>query len=185
MESAATKLKELRKQASPPITVRGMADALGIPFGTYSTYEAASRYKKPTLPLDLARKVATVLAAHKVDPAEVMKLAGLTTDEAEPEVRALEAARPRVQYVPLQLALPSEDALRDMFRSLLDLAPHLLQESAARDELAEILAQRLPSGFAGIGPVLLDPRSAATTAADAIPPTPARDRPEPARASHT
>lgn len=181
MTSAATKLKELRKAASPPLTVRAMAEELGLPFGTYSAYEAASRYKKTTLPLDFARRVAAVLAERGVDPAEVMKIAGLTAGETEPEVRAIEAARPEYQYVPLRLLFPSEAALRDMFRSLLELIP----TDATKDEAAEILARRLPTGFESIGPAVLSHGSAAAPTNDAVPPTPARDRPASGQALHT
>ena len=114
MTSVSTRLRDLRSAAVPRLSVRAMAAALDMPLGTYSNYESA-RFKKSTLPLDLTRKIASVLAGHKVDPAEVMKLAGLSDGEAEPEGRAVEAARPGIQYVPLQVALPSEGALRDMF----------------------------------------------------------------------
>lgn len=173
MEKVATRLKELRKSAVPRLTVRALADALGMPHGSYARYESAYDYKKPHLPIEFARKVAGVLSAYGVDPGEVMKLAGLTEDEAEPEVAAIEAARPQVQYVSLQLALPSEAALRDMFRSLLVLIP----EGASLDEAAEILARRLPTGIAAIGPVLLDAMSAALPAGGTIPQDPATDRP--------
>jgi hypothetical protein len=167
MSSAALKLKELRKSAIPALTVRGMADELGVPFGTYSSYETPARYKKPFLPLDLTRRIATVLTERGVDPSEVMKLAGLTDEETGPEARLVEASRPQVQFVSLQLALPSEAALRDMFRSLLVLVP----EGASMDEAAEILARRLPSGIAAIGPVVLDPVSVESTdAAEALQP---------------
>lgn len=172
MSSAALRLKELRKSAIPALTVRAMADALGIPFGTYSSYETPARYKKPFLPMDLTRKVASVLSDRGVDPAEVMKLAGLTAEEAEPEARMVEASRPHVQFVSLQLALPSEAALRDMFRSLLVLVP----EGASMDEASEILARRLPSGLAAIGPVVLDPMSAESTGRAEVPRRPSKGR---------
>ncbi|QDK34753.1 XRE family transcriptional regulator [Sphingomonas sp. IC081] len=149
-----------------------MAELLGLPLGTYARYESEAGYKKPFLPLDFTRKVASVLADHGVDPADVMTLAGLNENEAEPEARAVEAARPQVQYVPLQLALPNEAALRDMFRSLLVLIP----EGATLDEAAEILARRLPTGLSAIGPVLLDAMSAALPAAGTVPPDPATNR---------
>jgi hypothetical protein len=123
MEKVASKLKDLRKSAVPRLTVRAMAEALDMPLGSYARYESAYDYKKPYLPIDLTRKIAAVLASHGVDAAEVMKLAGLNEGEAEPEAAAIEAARPQVQFVSLQLALPSEAALRDMFRSLLVLIP--------------------------------------------------------------
>ena len=179
MTSAAARLKELRNSTSPRLTVRAMADELGMPFGTYSAYE--SRYKKPTLPLDLTRRIAAVLERYAVDPVEVMKLAGLSQEEAEPEGRQIEAARPQIIHVTLPVALPSEAALRDMFRSILVLVP----EGASKDEAADILARRLPAGLASIGPLALDPSAAATTGAGEAPPTPAKDRPASGPSSHT
>ncbi len=153
-----TRLREHRKAAN--LSVRALAELLGMPLGTYARYESESGYKKPFLPLDFTRKVAAVLAEHNVDPAEVMKLAGLNADEAAPEAQQIEDSRPQVQFVSLQLALPNEAALRDMFRSMLVLAP----PGATLDEFAEILARRLPAGLAAIGPVVLDPTRVASTA---------------------
>lgn len=181
MQPIATRLKELRKSATPPLTVRGIAEELGLPFGTYSSYETPSRFKKNALPLDLTRRIAAVLAKHNVDPLEVMKLAGLKDEEAEPEVRVIEATRPQVQFISLPVMLPSEVALRDMFRSLLVLVP----EGATKDEAAEILARRLPSGLAAIGPLSLDPSSAASPAVGEAPQSPATDHHEAAPSSRT
>jgi transcriptional regulator with XRE-family HTH domain len=176
MISASQRLKELRKSAVPRLTVRGIADELGMPFGTYSNYESP-RYKKRSLPLDLARKIAGILARHQVDPAEVMKLAGLKDAEAEPEAREIEAARPAIQFVSLPVALPSEAALADMFESLLVLVP----EGATRAESARILAQRLPSGFAAIGPVVFDQGTVPSIEGVAVPRSSATDRRGPAQ----
>ncbi|MCW2410859.1 MULTISPECIES: XRE family transcriptional regulator [unclassified Sphingobium] len=137
--------------AMPRLSVRSMAAALDLPLGTYSNYES-SRYKKATLPLDLTRRIAAVLARHSVDPAEVMKLAGLAEDETEPEVRNIQDAQPQLQFVTCTMVMPSEEALADMFQSLLALVP----VDATRAEAARILAQRLPAGFAAIGPVVPD-----------------------------
>jgi hypothetical protein len=153
MKKAAEKLKELRKSAVPRVTVRAMADALEMPLGSYARYESTYDYKKTFLPIDLTRKIARVLAAHGIDAAETMKLAGLNEVEADEEGEAVEASQPQVQFVSMSLALPNEAALRDMFRSLLVLVP----EGASKDETAEILARRLPSGLAAIGPLVLDP----------------------------
>jgi len=158
MISASQRLKELRKSAVPRLTVRGIADELGMPFGTYSNYESP-RYKKRSLPLELTRRIAAILSRHKVDPAEVMKLAGLNEVEALPERDAIEAAQPPVQFITLPVMLPSEAALAAMFETLLALVP----EDATRAEAARILAQRLPTGFAAIGPVSID-RSSFTSA---------------------
>jgi hypothetical protein len=173
MDNVNTKLRDLRTSASPKLSVRAMAAALDMPLGTYSAYES-SRYKKPLLPLDFARRVAAVLAQHKVDPVEVMKLAGLKGDEAEPEAREIESQRPALISITLPVVLPSEVALRDMFRSLLVLVP----EGASKDEAAEILARRLPAGLAAIGPLSLDQASVASIGGGATAQSPATDRPE-------
>lgn len=181
MENVSIRLRDLRKSAVPRLTVRAMAAELDLPLGTYSFYESPTKFKKAALPLDLARKIASVLAKHGVDPSEAMKLAGLSEAEAEPEARAVESARPVVQYVSLQVALPSEAALRDMFRSLLVLVP----DGSTKDETAEILARWLPSGFAGIGPYLPDPGAGASPAGDTPPPTDATDHHESGPSSRT
>lgn len=180
MPPVGPKLKELRLRARPSISIRGMADALGIPHASYNFYEREQAYKKPYLPMDFARKVAAILAERGIDPADVMKLTGLTDDEAEPEARVIEGARPQVHFINLPVALPSEAALADMFESLLALVP----ADATRAEAARILAQRLPSGFAAIGPFALDPGIAHASGAVA-PQSPATDHREPAPPSRT
>ncbi|QSR18986.1 helix-turn-helix transcriptional regulator [Novosphingobium sp. KA1] len=181
MSSVAPLLKQLRQTAVPTLSIRKLADKLGMGHSSYAVYENANVYKKPYLPIDLARRIAAVLAEHSVDPADVMKLAGLTDAESQPEARAIEAARPAIQYVPLQVALPSEAALRDMFRSLLVLVP----DGSTKDETAEILARWLPSGFAGIGPYLPDPGAGASPAGDTPPPAAATDHRESGPSSRT
>lgn len=166
--------------ATPRLSVRSMAAALDLPLGTYSNYESA-RYKKPTLPLDLTRRIAGVLAQHNVDPADVMKLAGLHDAETEPEAREIEAARPQVHFISLPVALPSEAALADMFESLLALVP----ADATRAEAARILAQRLPSGFAAIGPFAIDQGMVHSIGAAAAAQSPATDHHAPAPPSRT
>lgn len=180
MPSVGPKLKSLRSRAKPTLTIRKMADELGIGYSRYAYFEDEKRYKKVTLPLDLTRAIADVLDRYGVDPAEVMKLAGLNDAEAEPEAREIEAARPQVHFVSFPVALPSEAALADMFESLLALVP----ADATRAEAARILAQRLPSGFAAIGPFALDPGSAHVTGTATLQ-SPATDHPAPAPPSHT
>lgn len=147
MTSAAHRLKELRLTARPRLSLRGAAEKLGMGHSSYGFYENPNYYKKAFLPVDLARKIAAVFAEHGIDPAEVMKLTGLTDTEVEPDVRSIEAAQPSVHYFTTQVALPSEAALTAMFDTLLALIP----EDATRGEAAQILAQRLPTGFAAIG----------------------------------
>ena len=152
MPPAGRMLKNWRLAAPPPLSIRQAAEKLGMGHSSYNFYENPNTYKKPHLPIDFARKVAALFAEHQIDPAEVMKLAGLKDAEAEPDVRAIEAARPQIHFISLPVALPSEAALADMFESLLALVP----ADATRAEAARILAQRLPSGFAAIGPFVID-----------------------------
>lgn len=174
-------LKKLRLSAVPSLSIRVAAEKLGMGHTSYNFYENPNAYKKPHLPIDFARKVAAVFAEYGIDPAEVMKLAGLKDSEAEPEARVIEASRPSIQFVSLPVALPSEAALADMFESLLALVP----PDASRAEAARILAQRLPSGFAAIGPVVLDPGMLQQTGGEATPQSPARGRRAPAPPSRT
>jgi hypothetical protein len=181
MPPVGPKLKALRLSARPPISIRGMADALGIPHASYNFYEREQAYKKPYLPMDFTRKVAAILAERGVDPADVMKLTGMTDGEVEPEARVIEAALPQVHFISLPIALPSEAALSDMFESLLALVP----EDATRAEAARILAQRLPSGFAAIGPFVIDQGMRHATGSAAVPQSPATDHPAPEQPSRT
>lgn len=181
MPPVGPRLKKLRLSAVPPLSMRVAAEKLGMGHTSYNFYENPNTYKKPHLPIDFARKVAAVFAEHGIDPAEVMKLAGLKDTEAEPEAREIEAARPAIQFVNLPVALPSEAALADMFESLLALVP----PDATRAEAAKILAQRLPSGFAAIGPVVLDPDMVRQTEGATAPQSPAKGRRAPARPSRT
>lgn len=152
MENIGEKLKKLRISAIPKLSIRRMADELGVPVSSYVYFEDPKRYKKSALPLDFTRKVADILQRYAVDPLEVMKLAGLSEQEAVPEAKMIESSLPPVQYVPVAMAMPSEAALKDMFRALLVLVP----DGASKDEIAAILARRLPTGFAAIGPYWLD-----------------------------
>jgi hypothetical protein len=146
--SVSERLKELRVSAVPRLSIRKMAEELGITFPRYVYFEDPKRFKKRELPLDLTRQIADVLSRYGVDTLEVMKLAGLSDAEAEPEVRDIEAAQPKRHWISLPVCLPSEAALAAMFETLLALIP----EDATRAEAARILAQRLPTGFAAIGP---------------------------------
>lgn len=181
MGSVAPRLKKLRLTAVPPISIRQTAQRLGIGHSSYGLYENPNTYKKPHLPIDLARRLATIFADHGIDAADVMALAGLTPEEAEPEAREIESSRPSMQVVQMGVVLPSEAALRDMFRSILVLVP----ANASKDEAADILARRLPAGLASIGPLALDPGSAASPATDEAPPAPAKDRPASGPSLHT
>lgn len=54
-----------------------MAAALGKPASSYAAYEDPKKFKKPILPLQLAKQVAEVLGERGVDQADVMALAGV------------------------------------------------------------------------------------------------------------
>lgn len=169
MPPVGSKLKALRNQAKPALTIRAMAEELDIGYSRYAYFEDQKRYKKSSLPIDLTRAIADVLGRRGVDPSEVMKLAGLTESEAEPEAREIESQRPAFISITLPVVLPSEVALRDMFRSLLVLVP----EGATKDEAADILARRLPAGLAACGPLALDQASVASLAGVTLPQSPA------------
>lgn len=174
MPPIGPKLKALRLTAKPKLSIRRIAEELEIPFASYAFYERPDGYKKAFLPLDLARRIAGVLARYGVDPADVMALAGLTETEAQPEADRIESERPSIIHIAMPVALPSEVALRDMFRSLLVLVP----EGASKDEAADILARRLPAGLAACGPLALDQASVASLGGgEAVPPR-ATDHPE-------
>ncbi|MES2137996.1 MAG: S24 family peptidase [Pseudomonadota bacterium] len=87
MTSVAPRLKALRETAVPSITIRKMADELGVPHSTYAAYEDAKKYKKPILPFDLAKRIAAVLEDRGIARSDVMQLAGLQVHEAEGEAR--------------------------------------------------------------------------------------------------
>ncbi len=181
MAAVGPSLKKLRLATVPRLSIRQVAEKLGLGHSSYAFYENPNAYKKPHLPIDFARRVARVFAEYGVEPTDVMKLAGLTGGEAGPEAREIEAARPTTQFVSMTVALPSEAALRDMFRSILVLVP----EGASKDEAADILARRLPAGLASIGPLALDPGTDESLGVGEAPPAPARDRPASGPSSHT
>jgi len=107
-------------------------------------------------------------------------LAGEVDDPAKVQSGEVQPITP-TQVIQMGVLLPNEAALRDMFRSILVLVP----EKASKDEAAAILARRLPSGLASIGPLALDPGLAASPVAGEALPTPARDRPASGPSSHT
>lgn len=76
MASPNERLKELRLRAG--LTVRALADALGMPFSTYAAYEDPKKFKKPILPIDLTKKIAVEFARHGISESETMALAGVT-----------------------------------------------------------------------------------------------------------
>ena len=91
------------------------------------------------------------------------------------------AAPAAAQVIPMSVMLPSEAALARMFEGLL----RPLDRTAPVDELARILAQRLPNGLARLATALPPEATAPETVPDAAPPPPATDHPASQRGSRT
>lgn len=72
------RLKALRLRAQPSLSVRKMAEELGVPASTYAAYEDPAKFKKPILPLQLTKQIAGVLTERGIDVCEVLELAGLS-----------------------------------------------------------------------------------------------------------
>lgn len=137
MEPAAVRLKEMRNRAGPRFTIRRMAEWLEMTPSSYAYYEDPKQFKKPHLPLELARKL---VAIFPFSAAETMSLAGLDSEAGD--VIPVPPAQP-LQLVTMQVALPSEAALARMFEGLL----RPLDRNMPVDALARILARRLPTAF--------------------------------------
>lgn len=82
MDSVNARLKSLRERAVPRLTVRGMAELLDMPSSSYAAYESELKFKKPIIPLELAKRIADVLEQRGVQRSEVLALAGVTGDLA-------------------------------------------------------------------------------------------------------
>lgn len=76
MANVGHELKRLRVRAD--YTVRQLANELGMPPSTYSAYE--DKFKKPELPVALARALAKLFGRRGVDEGEVLALAGIRTE---------------------------------------------------------------------------------------------------------
>ncbi|MES2496968.1 MAG: hypothetical protein V4618_12710 [Pseudomonadota bacterium] len=140
-------------RARSGLSMRAFAAGLGSPLDTRYAYYEERRFTG-LLPIDVARRIATALQPYGVEQREVLALAGLADDEIETEIAA---QPPAVQYIRLDVALPSAEALTRMFETMLeDEIP-----AARRDALARTLALRLP---------------AALQRATASPPVAARDK---------
>ena len=159
-DSVNDRLKALRLAARPRLSIRAMADALGMPTSSYNYFEDPNRFKRRALPLDFARKVAAVLGGRGVDPADVMALAGLNNEEAAPEAHAITSRIPPLQQIMMPVMLPSEAAMSEMFEALL----LSIGEGHPRAEIARQLAQLLPVGLATLQGRLIDQPSAASPA---------------------
>ena len=87
------RLKDMRERAG--LSVRAMAQRVGMSSSGYSHYETASRFKDEYLPMAVAMQIARALEGTAVDPDEVMDLAGST------------ALLPPIAYHPTGLSEPS------------------------------------------------------------------------------
>lgn len=146
MPSPCNKLKSLRKAAKPPLTIRALAEAIDMPASSYAFYEDMNRFKKKYLPLELTRKIAAVLVNHQINPRDVLALSGLTSYELKTEISTIQPAIPAVQFVKMNMALPNETLLTEMFEGLL--SPLDLDRS--KKEIAHILAQNFPDALSEI-----------------------------------
>jgi len=68
------RLKALREAAG--LSIRALADKLGMSSSGYAHYETPARFKDAYLPMQMARDIAGVLAPYGVLPDQVMALAG-------------------------------------------------------------------------------------------------------------
>ena len=90
------RLKALREAAG--LSIRALAERLGMSSSGYAHYETPARFKDQFLPMQLARDLVRVLAPLGIRQDQVMALAG-TTDQGTTLARndtgfAEDAARP-------------------------------------------------------------------------------------------
>lgn len=88
----ATLLKRLREATSPKLSVRATAEALGIPASSYAFYEDPNGFKKPYLPVPIAKQLARIFGERGVDRREVLTLAGFD-EQHVPETEADQIAQ--------------------------------------------------------------------------------------------
>lgn len=94
ISQVARRLKALREQTG--LSMRVVADTLGWTLTRYQHYE--DRYKRPYLPVELARDLAEVFGSQGVDPRQVLELAGFAPAGApKPQPHG----RPRFGDVPV------------------------------------------------------------------------------------
>lgn len=145
MSTYGSRLKALRLSAVPSPTIRAIAqEALGWEnHNNYSYLEGQTRPDKP-IEIEVARKIATYLAARGVDPAAVMALAGLTAEEASVESKQIAADRDAPpQVIALPVMLPNVETLSQMIVGLFEGAG----QPVPSDELARTLARLLPDAL--------------------------------------
>lgn len=69
-----SRLKALREASG--LSIRKLADRLGMSSSGYAHYETPARFKDAFLPMSLARDIAAALQPQGVDPSQVIALAG-------------------------------------------------------------------------------------------------------------
>jgi hypothetical protein len=181
MDPAAIRLKRLRESTLPRLSIRRLAEELGIAPSSYAFYEDPKKFKKQYLPVEFAKAVAEPLSTHGVALADVLALAGIEHEaqvSQEGELASVSSPvggrlRTDDQVIPMSVVLPSEAALARMFEGLL----RPLDRTAPVDELARILAQRLPNGLARLATALPPEATAPATVPDVAPPPLATDHP--------
>jgi len=103
---AARRLKLLRERAG--LSMRAVSEALGWTLTRYQHYE--DRYRRPYLPLDLARQLADIFAPRGVPAADMLALAGIGAD---PGVAPGKTAVERAGFLPRPIDIPAVP-LRDL-----------------------------------------------------------------------
>jgi len=106
ISQAARRLKLLRERAG--LSMRAVSEALGWTLTRYQHYE--DRYRRPYLPLDLARQLADVFATRGVSAADVLALAGVGAD---PGLAPGKTAAERPGFLPRPIDIPAVP-LRDL-----------------------------------------------------------------------
>jgi hypothetical protein len=91
----AIKLKGLRESTRPKLTVRKVAELLGIPSSTYASYE--DKFKQTHLPVKLVRQLAPIFEKRGVEAADVLALGGIADAYEERE-------RPNPDWGPSHMA---------------------------------------------------------------------------------
>lgn len=86
-----TRLKRLREATVPKLSIRAVAESLGLSASSYAFYEDPKGFKKTLLPVELATSLAALFGQNGVDRAEVLALAGIRDTlvaRSEPEQMA-------------------------------------------------------------------------------------------------
>ena len=131
------------------MSVRALAEALGMPASSYAFYEDPKKFKKAYLPIELMKSLMMHLAPNGVDQRAILELAGLD-QESDPPTTA--TSMPAAQYATMEVRLPDARALERMFLGILKASEGLSQEALARE-----LAQMLPKGLGLLrGPLVFE-----------------------------